>query len=333
MYSLEFTNSLNNTISGIYILAAGDIPKAPTAACVANGYIGQLTVQVSAVFMTYPCTTDASKATDFSVLAMAVSTLVIVSQSTVTSDSPMKIKILTTAAIWTFPCISSTVIASLHAFGPVSGNWCWIIERRNDLRYGLAHGIRFDILLATITIYTIVFRIVKKKMMSTLASSSNQYGTASGHLATVQGGDELVEKDIEMANLISKSTLVTVSIDAGSGPIPRSQISTQNDTSLSDIHRAGQIPSTVEYNGESKMKKHEARAVQNRTKQNMARIMLMRAYPFAYVLLWIPGIANRLAELAGHPVEALVILQASTQCIGFVDSILYIIQWRLYRND
>lgn len=44
MGSLDFINALNNTMSGIYYIARGSIPTG--LACTANGFIGQLSVQV-----------------------------------------------------------------------------------------------------------------------------------------------------------------------------------------------------------------------------------------------------------------------------------------------
>ena len=67
-------------------------------------------------------------------------------------------------------------------------------------------------------------------------------------------------------------------------------------------------------------------------KQNISSMMLLRAYPVLYIVLWIPGIANRIAEATDHPSKALQILQASTQFIGFADAIAYLVQGRLLRN-
>ncbi|GAM88211.1 hypothetical protein ANO11243_062420 [Dothideomycetidae sp. 11243] len=312
----EFINTLNNTISGIYILTRGDIPARATPACIANGFIGQLSVQ----------------ATDFAVLSMAISTLFIVTRPTVMADSSTRTKLLATAAVWTFPIVSSTVIISRHAFGPVSGNWCWIIPEKNNLRYGLGHGIRFAVIIATIIIYGIVFRIVREKLASSLQSSQKLYGTTTNtHVAAIHGGrtggegsatETVAENDIEMANLINKSTLVTISVDQ-----KRLQDEAQmSRNALPPTQKMGRVaPSSPTQTSAKKLR------VQNR--QNVARIMLMRAYPFSYVLLWLPGIANRLAELAGHPMQWLVISQASTQFIGLVDSVLYVVQWRILKRD
>lgn len=45
----------------------------------------------------------------------------------------------------------------------------------------------------------------------------------------------------------------------------------------------------------------------------------MNGYPLAYIILWIPGIASRLAESVGGSPRWLKVLQASTQYIGLVN--------------
>ncbi|KAF3040204.1 hypothetical protein E8E11_002671 [Didymella keratinophila] len=54
------------------------------------------------------------------------------------------------------------------------------------------------------------------------------------------------------------------------------------------------------------------------------RILLLNMYPVTYLILWIPGIANRVAEGMGYEIRALVILQSSTQFIGLANAIVYV---------
>ena len=61
------------------------------------------------------------------------------------------------------------------------------------------------------------------------------------------------------------------------------------------------------------------------------KAMLLTAYPMYYIILWIPGIANRLAEATGHPVRVLAILQASTKFIGFANAISF--GWNEIRDE
>lgn len=57
---------------------------------------------------------------------------------------------------------------------------------------------------------------------------------------------------------------------------------------------------------------------------NLKRMMLMNGYPIAYIILWIPGIANRLNEsINGSSPVWLRALQAATQFVGLVNAMTY----------
>lgn len=53
------------------------------------------------------------------------------------------------------------------------------------------------------------------------------------------------------------------------------------------------------------------------------KVILMRAYPFFYVILLIPGIANRMVEASGRSSKVTQLLQASTQFVGLANAITY----------
>jgi len=53
------------------------------------------------------------------------------------------------------------------------------------------------------------------------------------------------------------------------------------------------------------------------------KVLLLNAYPAAYIILWIPGILNRLVEASGGSSPALQVLQASTQFVGLANAITY----------
>lgn len=57
--------------------------------------------------------------------------------------------------------------------------------------------------------------------------------------------------------------------------------------------------------------------------QAIQRVLLLNAYPLAYIILWIPGIANRLIEATGHTSSVMQILQASTQLVGLANALTY----------
>ena len=67
------------------------------------------------------------------------------------------------------------------------------------------------------------------------------------------------------------------------------------------------------------------------TAMEIQKAMLLTAYPMYYIILWIPGIANRLAEATAHPVRVLAILQASTKFIGFANAISF--GWNEIRDE
>ncbi|KAI9827836.1 MAG: hypothetical protein M1832_004325 [Thelocarpon impressellum] len=50
------------------------------------------------------------------------------------------------------------------------------------------------------------------------------------------------------------------------------------------------------------------------------KTLLLNACPIMYILLWLPGIANRIAEAMGHPTVVLQILQASMQYVGLANA-------------
>lgn len=89
MISIDFINSLNNSISGIYLFAYGSLQPGP--ACTANGFIGQLTVQ----------------GTDFAVLAIALATVFALRGADMVPDVSLRGKIIVSVAVWTMPVITS----------------------------------------------------------------------------------------------------------------------------------------------------------------------------------------------------------------------------------
>lgn len=61
------------------------------------------------------------------------------------------------------------------------------------------------------------------------------------------------------------------------------------------------------------------------------KMLLLNMYPITYLILWLPGIANRIAEGMGYEVRALVIMQSSTQFIGLANAGVYF--YKEHRRD
>lgn len=53
------------------------------------------------------------------------------------------------------------------------------------------------------------------------------------------------------------------------------------------------------------------------------RILLLNAYPLFYIILWIPGLANRMVEASGNKSKVTQIMQASTQFVGLANALTY----------
>jgi len=78
-----------------------------------------------------------------------------------------------------------------------------------------------------------------------------------------------------------------------------------------------------------------ASPMQRRTRdveREIKKMLLLNAYPVLYVILWAPGLINRLVEATGHKSRVLSIMQASTQFIGLANAITYGINEDLRRS-
>lgn len=150
--SAEFINTLNNSISGFIYVRTRKL--SPGAACTANGFIGQITVQ----------------AVDFTILAIVLVTLLTITRKTYLPDVSIWAKALICASTWIVPVITSVVAVSLNVMTPVSGNWCWITAKRPDLRYSLTHGWRIGIIFLTVLLYAYIWWFVHRHFKALFGS-------------------------------------------------------------------------------------------------------------------------------------------------------------------
>ncbi|KLU87233.1 hypothetical protein MAPG_06234 [Magnaporthiopsis poae ATCC 64411] len=180
----EFINSLDNSVSGIIYMRDRDL--SPGVPCVINGLVGQISVQ----------------AVDFSILAIAVVTLLTVTHTTFMPDVSRVTKILVCLSVWVIPMTTGVVATAMGAMKPVGTNWCWITAARPDLRYALTHGWRFAVIFGTIAIYLYIwfylrnhFRsmgIALKTGWSQLSAEGQQFNSkpgAGGGMGRFQGMD------------------------------------------------------------------------------------------------------------------------------------------------
>ncbi|CAN9337104.1 unnamed protein product [Alternaria alternata] len=349
----EFINSLNNSISGIYaIVNRGNIAEGP--ACSLNGWVGQWSVQ----------------AADFSILAIAVVTLLTITRKTYMPNASLLSKVLICASVWVIPTITATTAAGLEELKPVSGNWCWISGKRTDLRYALGHGWRFSIILGTIGIYIYIWVYMRRHFIQLHnLSGGRSYGQGSSNKAAKrrtfhrdnaielrsESQTELHEINVEYRYEVKHSegrsgTSLGKDLDIessvgdnrrpsettlGSPLSPVSPYIKDPSALTKDFPPADSVRNVAIAMPGSNAKVAISGAYESGTtpqrngasprdlEREIKRMLLLNAYPVLYIILWLPGILNRLVEASGHSSYPLAILQCSTQYIGLANAITY----------
>lgn len=121
------------------------------------------------------------QAADFSILVIALVTLLTITRTTYMPAASTFRKTLICLSVWIAPLITACIATSLGAVGPVSGNWCWIMSSRTDLRYALTHGWRIAIIFITAGIYLFVWWYMNRHFRSMVSSitTSSSFGAAS----------------------------------------------------------------------------------------------------------------------------------------------------------
>lgn len=265
----------------------------------------------------------------------------VVTQTTRVDLKSTNTKILACLSIWVIPTITATAATALGEMTVVTGNWCWISAQRTDLRYGLTHGWRFAIILTTISIYVYVYWYLSRHFKSLAMPFTFTY-RGQGEVADSSGLE--AQEDDDEARLhqrgcsLETSTCHTYvesdpSIELGRHPIG-SGVRVQHDIVLHSQRRADGPGRPLRYPAGSqnaivaKQASPTQQYMRNKSRQterDIKRMLLLNGYPIMYIILWIPGIANRIMEATGRTsnTEALNILQCSTQFVGFANALTY----------
>ncbi|KAL1638642.1 hypothetical protein SLS58_008760 [Diplodia intermedia] len=335
--SRQFINSLNNSISGI--INVRDHALSPSPACTLNGWIGQLSVQ----------------AADFSILAIALVTVLTITRKTYMPDASLGRKVMICTSVWIVPIITSSTAAGLHTMAPVSGNWCWITSQRTDLRYALGHGWRFAIMFITIGVYIYVWWYMRQHFQTMAgtqakgsidlnATSSRTTNRPRASFATC-GSNDVVGAKETMERKDSASTTYDEELQLEYARMPKSHLVAAAD-SASNFPAASGRPPAAQFPGRSdggainakftfNVRDHHHHSTAGREEveeeeeeeeeeeliapddvhiaREIRRMLLLNAYPIMWVLLWLPGMTNRLLEATGHKSKALAVLQSSTK--------------------
>ncbi|KAK5112251.1 hypothetical protein LTR62_004412 [Meristemomyces frigidus] len=279
----DWINSLNNTISGIAVISDWKHRNSldPGPACTANAWVGQFSVQ----------------AIDFNFLVISLSVLMTARKNNVTPEQSCWKLLLVCFVPWIMPIITSNIGLALGAYGPATGNWCWITSEHFGDRYALTHGWRIGIFVITIIIYTWVY-IHLRRIYGRLARDSHTSQTTS-------------------VDPHARSTVQVIE------EIELSSTSQHDDERLLRSNSAGTaLKEDVESVNEPYI----------RPTRELRNMLLLNGYPILYILLWIPGIANRIVEAFGPSPLWLQGLQSTTQWMGFADMITYAFNEQLVRR-
>lgn len=292
----ELINSWNNTISGYYVVTSRSW-LTDGSACDLNGWVGQLSVQ----------------AADFSVLSIAVVSLLTVQFNSWVINSTLSQQRLVIGLVWVVPFTTASIALLMNKIEPVSGNWCWIAQQPLYLRYALGHGWRYAIFLVVIGCYGAIFFGVRRRL-----SQRNRSPTLNRSYSFSMYTSSAPDVNVSMVHnelIRGKHTMPTTVREA----VTRASHSDRNrETGLEaaqDAKQAAQQRLGV---------RPRVRVVQSSTLDHDTKHWLfLSLFPLAYIVVWIPGIANRLVELSGQSSQELTMLQASTQLTGFVNALVY----------
>ncbi|KKY37732.1 putative glucose receptor git3 [Diaporthe ampelina] len=344
------------------------------------------------------------QASDFSILVIALVTLLTITRTTYMPNASSWRKVVICVSVWVVPFVTATIATSMGKMGPVSGNWCWIISSQTGLRYALTHGWRIAIIFFTAGIYIFVWWYMNRHFRSMVTTTITDLSGATersrrrrkGFNKMGAGGDgrgdDDDQQDTELST-VSKSRISRVLEDQWEMSAPeaayvrtdeddgqdeeeltpggrkrgrrRSRASSvcsvsDSDSDYNDIHdriideeraAAGrqqpqqqqqQQPPTMKTTANRKAPppalsgdKFDAtgttdsefpqRRQTRQMEREIKRMLLLNAYPIMYVLLWIPGLANRFMEATGNTSHSRVLaaLQSSSQFVGLANALTY----------
>ncbi|KAI9792074.1 MAG: hypothetical protein M1816_003056 [Peltula sp. TS41687] len=331
----DFINALNNSISGGYMLSKKH-NLVDGSSCVANGFIKQLSVQ----------------GMDCSILVIAVITLLSVKKKMMISDASTLAKCAVCGVVWILPVSTSyvhqrwnpTVFSTVDADGmdfkgltalglglyhPVSGNWCWIEEKPAHLRYVLTYGWRFLFIVLSVIIYTYLYLYLHYHFKRIRSLRTSQRPPPPSLPTTPHhkwADDGLLSKRpaLKMSSFSTSSTgSSSVCVESQKDLKSPEPPTSPGVMVAKTICQESYVPSINNSNNPSSPVEPICNAHLAATEACVKKTLLLNAYPIMYIILWIPGIANRIVEATGSSSRPLTILQASTQYIGLANAITY----------
>ena len=192
------------------------------------------------------------------------------------------------------------------------------------MRYALNHGWRFAIIIITFCIYIFVFLYMHKRLQGRKTSHraySYDYGTDPN-------GFEMNFRNASSGVLSGCSTPNRLSYKDDVYPAE------PQNAFLGEKISETQLGLQLEEKAERKKLISPPRIRLMQTTEidrDVWRMVLLNMYPVTYLVLWLPGLVNRLAEATGHHSRVLQILQSSTQYVGLANACVY--GFKEHRDD
>ncbi|KAJ3139789.1 hypothetical protein HK101_003591 [Irineochytrium annulatum] len=259
--------------------------------CNVSGWLVQWSVQQS------DCTT----------FALAVVTFLIATSSRDIDTLVRMLKSLERSSLYIvaililLPAVTATIGYALVGMAN-TGSWCWfsppsLNPNGNYVRYGLTHGPRMVMILGIIGMYSWLFVQFRRRIEE-----------GEMEQAEMEWGEE-EERNVGAPRAPLKMEDGAAAGFGNDGPV--------NGASMNSWGSGA---------GATRASEDERREVRKASQASKRAILKLLIYPSVYTLLWIPGIANRLAEATNAPPETLAVtnfLQFTTQLVGAANAVIY----------
>ena len=203
------------------------------------------------------------------------------------------------------------------------------------MRYVLTHMWRFLVIVVTFSIYIYIYFHIRKRF-STMNMMGHSKGTtisSQGKRISRRGLEKLADDDHSQPDSTELS-IIKPTVSKSEGKISRTftvlksiiqhvPTGDQKTSTNSSKHIYVTHEVTTRFATQDEEQRSGITEQLRSTQRRIQRTLLLNGYPIAYMILWIPGIANRIAQATNHPTIVLGILQASTQLVGLANAITY----------
>ncbi|KAJ0117481.1 hypothetical protein J7T55_003897 [Diaporthe amygdali] len=185
------------------------------------------------------------QASDFSILVIALVTLLTITRTTYMPNASTWRKVAICVSVWVIPFITATIATSMGKMGPVSGNWCWIMSSQTGLRYALTHGWRIAIIFFTAGIYIFVwwymnrhFRSMVSTTITDLSGATERSRRRRKGFNKMDNGQDDEQQDTELST-VSKSRISRVLEDQWEMSAPEAAYVRTNEDDMHDEFASG----------------------------------------------------------------------------------------------